>query len=421
MNILVLGSGGREHALAWKIAQSPEAEKVFLHPGNAGTQSSGFPALPGIEVSDLDGLVRAAQAHQVELVVVGPEALLAQGYADAFRRAGLLVVGPSKEAALLESSKIFAKQFMQRAGIPTASFQIVDSPESLEAFAHGRDVWPVVLKVDGLAAGKGVVIAQNPEDVLHFSQRVYIEKEFGKDPQRILIEEFLEGREVSYIGLCDSNNFVPLPTATDYKRVGDGNIGPNTGGMGCVSPSPFLTPQVETRITKNVIGKLLAQLEAEKMEFRGALFIGVMLDDKGTPNVLEFNVRFGDPETQATLPRLKSDFLQLLISTAKGELSHCARPDVEESTSIYVVAAAEGYPGPTAQGDSIEKSSEFDKGVTLFYSGVAKNGRGLVTKGGRVLGVGCLETDLDKARDRIYSNLSRIHWRGMHFRHDIGT
>ncbi|MCB9254843.1 MAG: phosphoribosylamine--glycine ligase, partial [Bdellovibrionaceae bacterium] len=330
-------------------------------------------------------------------------------------------VGPSKEAALLESSKIFAKQFMQRAGIPTADFQVVDTPESLEALAHSREVWPVVLKVDGLAAGKGVVIAQNPEDVLHFSQRVWIEKEFGSGPQQILIEEFLSGREVSYIGLCDSNNFVPLPTATDYKRVGDGNIGPNTGGMGCVSPSPFLTPQVETRITKNVIGKLLAQLETEKLEFRGALFIGLMLDEKGTPNVLEFNVRFGDPETQATLPRLKSDFLQLLLATAKGELSDCARPDVEDSTSIYVVAAAEGYPGPTAQGDTIEGSSALDKGITLFYSGVAKNGRGLVTKGGRVLGVGCLEVDLGKARDRIYENISRIHWRGMHYRHDIGT
>ncbi|MCB0403798.1 MAG: phosphoribosylamine--glycine ligase [Bdellovibrionales bacterium] len=421
MNILVLGSGGREHALAWKIAQSPLADEVFLHPGNAGTQAAGFSCLAGVDIADMEALVRATQSQEVELVVVGPEALLAEGYADAFRRAGVLVVGPSKEAALLESSKIFAKQFMKRAGIPTSPFQVMDSSEALEHFAHSREEWPAVLKVDGLAAGKGVVIAQNPEDVLHFSQRVWIEKEFGTGPQRVLVEEFLKGREVSYIGLCDSNTFIPLPTATDYKRVGDGDIGPNTGGMGCVSPSPFLTPQVETRITKNVIGKLLAQLEAEKMEFRGALFIGLMLDDKDTPNVLEFNVRFGDPETQATLPRLKSDFLQLLIATARGELSECPRPEVSDSTSIYVVAAAEGYPGPTAQGDTIEKRSDLDEGITLFYSGVAKNGRGLVTKGGRVLGVGCLESDRNKARDRIYDNLSRIHWRGMHYRRDIGT
>jgi phosphoribosylamine---glycine ligase len=306
MKCLVLGAGGREHALAWKLKQSPSCTGVVLHPGNAGTRKIGIASLGEGVQDDLESVLHQAKAHNFDLVVIGPEAYLAKGYADKFREDGLLVVGPSKFAAQLETSKVFAKEFMTRAGIPTASFSVASSEEELREQVAGQI--PIVLKLDGLAAGKGVVVATKDSDVDDFCNRVWKQHEFGKRSHRVVIESCLTGRELSYIGLCDGHRFLPFTSSSDYKRVGDGNTGPNTGGMGVVSPSPVFTEDLDGKIQTRIIQPLLAQFKKDHLFYRGALYVGIMVDEKGNPFVLEFNTRFGDPETQAILPRLKTDF-----------------------------------------------------------------------------------------------------------------
>ncbi len=416
MLTLVLGTGGREHAIAWKLSQDLGPAKVFLHPGNAGTENSGIQTLGDTDWKDATAVAAKAKKLGISLVVIGPEMLLADGFADELRERGFLVVGPGKAAAQLEASKVFAKEFMKRAEIPTASFCFVDSAAQLEA---ALTTFPIVLKLSGLAAGKGVVVAARLEEALEFSRRVWQTNEFGSGPHEVVVEGFLAGVEVSYLGFCDGKRFVPLATATDYKRVGDGNTGGNTGGMGAVSPSPYFTSDLKQKVDERILKPLFRQLSRDGLDFRGILYVGLMIDDKGDPHVLEFNTRFGDPETQTILLRFDKHFPELLEATARGNLAGAPAPVWSEKTSIYVVGAAEGYPSTVKNGDVIRVGALPD-GAEVFFSGVARKGADLVTNGGRVLGVGALGRNADEARETAYAALEKVTWRGKHFRHDIG-
>ncbi len=419
LKALILGSGGREHALAWRLSQDAEVEKVYLHPGNAGTQTMGLATLGDISTSNKEGLAQAARDQGVSLVVIGPENLLDQGYADFFRSKGFLVVGPGADGARLETSKAFAKRFMQDAGIPTASYHVETSAEGIRNRVGGT--FPIVLKLDGLAAGKGVVVATCAQEMEDFIHRVWSEGEFGEDPHSIVVESFLAGKELSYIGVCDGERFVALSSASDFKRVGEGNTGPNTGGMGVVSPSPVANAQLEAVIQEQIVTPTLAQLKKLGIDYRGALYFGLMVSADGKPFVLEFNARFGDPETQALMLRLESSFSRLLLATAEKRLASIQPPAFTHRTAIYVVGCALNYPAAPRTGDVIKGLDHLDPYVPLFFSGVAACAEGgLETQGGRVLGVGGLGHDAASARDTAYSTLSRIQWDGMHFRRDIG-
>jgi len=419
LNVLVLGTGGREHALAWRLAQNTNASKnqVYLHPGNAGTIQQGLSNLGDVPMNHA-AIAAAAKSKQIELVVIGPEILLNEGYGDFLRKEGFPVVGPGKDGAQLEVSKIFAKEFMVRAGIPTAPFRIFKTETDLTSYVP--ESWPVVLKFDGLAAGKGVVIAKCRADLSDFARRVYHDQEFGPGDHRVLVEDCLPGKELSYIGLCDGKTFVPLASATDFKRVGDADTGPNTGGMGAVSPSPLANPSLEKKIQERVIAPLLKQLGRESWDYRGALYVGIMISPTGDPYVLEFNARFGDPETQAILMRWEGDVASPLLATANARLEQEPRLQWRNDTAIYVVAAAEGYPGQVTTGDVIEGLADVDEATPIFFSGVKQLGGKLVTNGGRVLGVGAFGADVDSARRLAYASLARVQWRGQHFRKDIG-
>lgn len=419
MRVLVLGSGGREHSLAWKIKQSLRCEKVYLHPGNAGTLRLGIESLGDTPADKAEEIATKAEQLGVHLVVIGPEALLAQGYGDLFRKRGFLVFGPDQYAAQLESSKIFSKEFMDRARVPTASYFIAEDDRALMTLASDRNSFPVVLKLDGLAAGKGVAIAQNRQEIVQFVDRVYKYREFGDGPHRVLVEEHIAGHEISYIGLCDGKRFMALASATDYKRLNDDQEGPNTGGMGAISPSPHLDDALRLKIETRIVEPVLAQMQKEKLEYRGALFIGLMIDYKGDPQVLEFNARFGDPETQSILLRLDSDLIDYLEATAKKTLSEMPDFQWSSKTAVYVVASAEGYPSQVHTGDEITGWDAMTD-ATLFFSGVKWENNRMITSGGRVLGVGALGADRNAARATAYKNLSRIMWRGMHYRKDIG-
>jgi len=416
LKVLVLGQGAREHALGWLLRSQHECTEVIIHPGNAGTQRLGFRSFS--PAASLPDLVTKAISENVQLVVIGPETLLEQGYADAFREQGIWVVGPNRSSAQLESSKVFAKQFMEKANIPTARFHIFESEEALTQFEQTQ--WPWVLKLDGLAAGKGVVIAQNPGDVQRFAKAVWKNHFFGEGPHRILAEDFLLGHEISYIGFCDGKSFTPLASATDYKRVFDHHQGANTGGMGAISPSPYFSDSLERIIQKRVIEPFLREVQSSGMDYRGILFVGLMVDSNGNPTVLEFNTRFGDPETQCVLPRFRSSFLSALIATATQELYKLPPLEWSSETSVYVVACAAGYPGEVKCGDAIEGLEIFPSDSTLFFAGVSVKDHQLVTQGGRVLGVGCLGNSIESARQKTYSRLSHLTWPGIHYRRDIG-
>ncbi len=417
MKALVLGSGGREHALAWALRRELGDGQVWLHPGNAGTARQGYGQLPDVALEDRDGLARAAQACAIDCVVIGPETLLAEGYADFLREKGFAVVGPGKSGARLESSKVFAKELMQRAEIPTAGFFVVT--ERAELLARVTD-FPIVLKLDGLAAGKGVVVAQTRADVTAFAERIWAAQEFGPGPHTVLVEAFLSGRELSYIGATDGETFVPFPSATDYKRIGDDDTGPNTGGMGAISPSPYFNADLEAKIQNRIITRLLKRLAIENIAYRGVLYVGLMVNAEGDPFVLEFNARFGDPETQAIVLRAEGGFARLLTDTARATLKTCPPPRWRDQVSLYVVGSAAGYPGKPRTGDIITGLESLPPGIEVFYSGVAeKNGR-LVTAGGRVLGLGTLAESARLARENVYAALEQVHWLGRHSRSDIG-
>jgi phosphoribosylamine---glycine ligase len=416
LKILVLGQGAREHAIAWRLQQSQH--QVFLHPGNAGTRNSGFPNL-GEQSLSISEISKAAQEKQIELIVIGPEALLVQNYATLLRQEGFLVVGPGEEGAQLESSKIFAKEFMVRAQVPTAKFLVHSSFDEFKSrLKYGT--FPKVLKLDGLAAGKGVVIAKSESEALAFAENIWIHQTFGPLPQRLLEEEFIDGVEISYIGLCDGKIFIPLASSTDYKKVWDHNRGPNTGGMGAISPSPYLTAEVETKIQERIITPILSTLQKEELDFRGVLYIGIMLDKNHSPFVLEFNTRFGDPETQSIMMRVDCDLVPTLIATALGKLEAAEPLQWKPEPAVYAVAATEGYPESPKIGDPIRGLESHFQETMVFFAGVEQGATGLVTAGGRVLGVGALGSNIPAARSKIYQRLQQISWPGIHFRKDIG-
>jgi phosphoribosylamine--glycine ligase len=407
VKLLVIGSGGREHAIAWRLAQSPRVQKVYVAPGNGGTAREN--GLENIEVSGNDALVAFAKKESIYLTVVGPEAPLAEGVVDAFRAAGLRIFGPTRAAARLESSKDFAKQFMVRHGIPTARHATFT--DAAQAKAHvDREGAPIVVKADGLAAGKGVVVAATVDEAHRAIDRL---------GGRLVIEECLQGEEASFIVIADGVHALALATSQDHKRLRDGDAGPNTGGMGAYSPAPVVTPQVHARVMREVIQPAIAGMAKDGTPYTGFLYAGLMIDAAGKAKTLEFNCRLGDPETQPILLRLKSDLLRLLDAAVDGKLGQ-AEADWDRRAALGVVLAAQGYPEVPRMGDRIEGIPAATDDCRVFHAGTRLQGGELLTNGGRVLCVTALGDNLRAARSRAYEAVERIRFDGMQFRQDIG-
>jgi len=419
MNILIIGSGGREHALAWKAARSSDVAKVFVAPGNAGTaRETGVENVP-ISVSDIDGLVRFADRENVGLSIVGPEAPLVEGIKDAFDLAGLPCFGPTRSAARLEGSKAFAKDFMARHGIPTAAYGSFREWEPARTYIESCD-GPMVVKADGLAAGKGVILARDREEALQAAEGMLSGRDFGEAGRLIVVEELLEGEEASFIVMVDGEHILPLATSQDHKARDDGDMGPNTGGMGAYSPAPVVTPEVYDRIMTRVIEPTVSGMAREGHPYLGFLYAGVMIDAQGNPRVLEYNCRFGDPETQPILLRLSSDLPQLCLSALNGSL-HRTTVQWDERASLGVVMAAGGYPESYRKGDPISGLPETESDdLKVFHAGSALQDGQVVTSGGRVLCVTALGTSVSHARARAYEMVRRITWPNVYFRTDIG-
>ncbi len=418
MNILVIGSGGREHALAWKAAQSPAAERVFVAPGNAGTACE--PALEnvGLDVMDLEGLANFAATHEVGLTIVGPEAPLVAGIVDLFEERGLRVFGPSAGAAQLEGSKAFTKDFLERQKIPTAAYANFTEVDQALAYVRQQGA-PIVVKADGLAAGKGVIVAMTLNEAEDAIRDMLAGNAFGEAGSRVVIEEFLEGEEASFIVMVDGEHVLPMATSQDHKRVGDGDTGPNTGGMGAYSPAPVVTPEVYHRIMDEVIYPTVRGMAAEGHPYKGFLYAGLMIDTSGTPKVIEFNCRFGDPETQPILLRMKSDLVELCNAAIDSTLDQCSS-DWDERASVGIVLAAGGYPGDYRKGSAISglPQQETD-GEKVFHAGTKLDGDQVVTSGGRVLCATALGNTVTEAQQRAYQLARSIHWEGAFYRTDI--
>ncbi len=418
MKVLVLGSGGREHALVWKLKQSAHVSVVFCAPGNAGIATDAT-CLP-IPITDYDGQLRWATENAIDLTVVGPDDALAAGIVDRFEAAGLRIFGPNKSAARLEASKVFAKDFMARHGIPTAKSGSFDDSGEAHRFCQKTD-YPVVVKADGLALGKGVIIAQNPWEAAMAIYRIMEARSFGDAGSRVVIEEFLEGEECSIHALVDGDSYVLFPGAQDHKRALDCDQGLNTGGMGTFSPpAHLLTPELERQVREQILDPFLAGVRKDGLDFRGMLFPGLMVTAAG-PKVLEFNCRFGDPETQVLLPRLESDLVDLLNATIDRRLSE-RKPRWSSRSAVCVVMASGGYPGKYATGKPITGLDSMPPGVTVFHAGTKPAGDGgFVTAGGRVLGVTALGDDLAAARATAYDAVGKIRFEDAHFRTDIAA
>lgn len=419
MKVLVIGSGGREHALAWKIAQSSRVEEVVVAPGNAGTATEPKLRNAAVAVTDIDGLVALAKAEGVGLTVVGPEVPLVAGVVDRFTAEGLRCFGPHAAAAQLEGSKAFAKDFLARHRIPTAHYAVFT--ELAPALAHVRETGaPIVIKADGLAAGKGVVVAMTLPEAEAALQDMLGDKAFGDASSRVVIEEFLDGEEASYIVIADGKRAVPMATSQDHKRRDDGDKGPNTGGMGAYSPAPVVTDEVSARVMREIIEPTLAGMAADGAPFTGFLYAGLMIDKSGAPKVIEFNVRFGDPETQPIMLRLKSDLVDLVEAALDGDIG---RVDAiwDERPSLGVVLAAGGYPGKVRTGDVITGADgDFGTDVKVFHAGTATDSEGRpVTAGGRVLTICALGADIGNAREKAYTAVERIHFANAFHRSDI--
>jgi len=412
-----VGGGGREHALAWKISQSPKISKLYCAPGNGGT--AGIATNVDIGAEDIDALAGFAHQEKIDLTVVGPEAPLVKGIVNLFDSKGLRVFGPSAKAAELEGSKIFMKEILQSAGVPTAKYEMFRSAESALAYLDTVSDYPVVVKADGLAAGKGVLVAPDKDSAKSFVNDLMSSKMFGESGEKIIIEQCLKGEEASYIVVADGSDFVPLASSQDHKRVGDGDTGPNTGGMGAYSPAPVITPEIDEKIRTKIIRPLLDEMADQGRPFTGFLYAGLMIDG-GEPSVLEFNVRFGDPETQPILARYKGDFLELLEAATEGEISR-ATPEWEEGSSVCVVMASAGYPGTYEKGKVIEGLEQDIDGTTVFHAGTAIKDGKVVTNGGRVLGVTAVGADIREAVDRAYKRVETIKWDGAFWRTDIAS
>jgi phosphoribosylamine--glycine ligase len=417
LSVLVVGGGGREHALAWKIARSPLVSKLYAAPGNPGIAKHA--ECVALAADDLQGLRGFAVAKKIDLTVVGPEAPLAAGLADLLAAEGLLVCGPDRAGAQMEGSKVFMKTILRKYGIPTADFRVFDDYDEAEAHILARKL-PVVIKADGLAAGKGVAVAQTYEEAVSFLRDVMERRVFGSAGDRVVVEDCLSGEEASYIVFTDGHKVVPLPSSQDHKRIGDNDTGPNTGGMGAYSPAPVVTPKVEERVIREIFEPLLAGLRAEGISYRGILYAGLMIE-YGVPRVLEFNVRFGDPEAQPLFLRLSSDLVPLLLQCAQGKITD-AKMEIDPRPTVCVVMASGGYPGEYAKGHRIEgiPEAETEEGVVVFHAGTSLSDGRLVNNGGRVLGVTAIDDTLKGAIARAYRAVDRIHWEGAYYRSDIG-
>lgn len=434
MKVLVVGSGGREHAICWKLRQSPKLDELYCAPGNAGIAKDAV--CIDIKAEDIDGICAWAKANAIDLAVIGPEVPLAMGIVDALEAEGIKTFGPNKKCAQLEASKSFTKSFLARHNIPTAGYREFTDKDELLANV-GLYGYPMVLKADGLAAGKGVVIPENEADAVAAIEEMMGEKVFGSAADKIVVEEFLTGVEASMLCFVDENSIIPMESAQDYKRIFDGDKGPNTGGMGTYSPSLLFTPELEAQIREEILEPTLAGFKKDGLDFKGVLFIGLMLSEEG-PKVIEFNNRFGDPETQSVLMRLESDLLDIFMAVVENRLS-----DIEikwsDERAVCVVLASGGYPGSYEKGKVISGLADVDEDVVVFHAGTKfapmpegskcaacedecdmKTGA-VVTSGGRVLGVTAMGKTHDEARAKAYDNAKRISFEGMQYRNDIGV
>ncbi len=420
MKILIIGSGGREHALGWKICQSPLVKKLYCAPGNAGTQN--IAENVAISPKDIQGLVDFAAKEKIDLTVVGPEVPLTLGIVDEFEKRKLKIFGPNKNAAELEGSKVFAKQFMERHRIPTGKFEIADSAEQAKKIVgSGKFSYPLVVKADGLAAGKGVILCRNSKRAEEAINTIMLEKKFGEAGNKVVIEEFLAGKEASFIVISDGVKILPLVTTMDHKAVYDGDKGPNTGGMGAISPSPFIGQNMFDDIVTSIVFPTITRMLEEGREFKGVLYVGLMLTEEG-PKVLEYNCRFGDPETQPQILRMKGDLVEVLIAAVEGNV---LEKEIEWSpdAAACVVAASGGYPIKYEKGKVIEGLEEAESfpGIQIFHAGTRFENGQYYTNGGRVLNVCASEKTLKESMDKIYRALSRIYFEAMHWRRDIGA
>ena len=419
MKILVVGSGGREHAIAWKCAQSNDVNDVIVAPGNAGTAMEAGVRNVAVSAEDIDGIIALAKDEAVDLTIVGPEVPLVAGMVDRFNELGLPCFGPTADAAQLEGSKAFTKDFMRRHGIPTADYRhFTDADEAL-AYVRQQGA-PIVIKADGLAAGKGVIVAMTLEEAEAAIDSMLSDGRFGDAGARVVVEEYLEGEEASFIVITDGTSVLPLATSQDHKARDEGDTGPNTGGMGAYSPAPVVTPAVEKRILDEIIHPTLAGLRKDGITYRGFLYAGLMISPDGAPKVIEFNCRMGDPETQPIMARLKSDLVGLCKATLSGDLA-AASADWDQRAALGVVMAAGGYPAGYQTGDTISGAeTQDDESAKVFHAGTALRNDSITTSGGRVLCVVGLGENVQDAADHAYSRVRDINWPGVYFRRDIG-
>jgi len=417
MKVLVIGGGGREHALVWKIAQSQRVKKIFCAPGNAGIiqHAEGVP----LGAEDVSALLNFAKKERIDLTVVGPEAPLTLGIVDAFEAQGLRIFGPSRRAAEIEGSKVLSKEIMKKYGIPSAEFQVFDDYFKAVGYVQKKNT-PLVVKADGLAAGKGVILCESVKEALTALERIMIQKEFGAAGQRVVVEEFLQGEEASFLVFTDGESLLPLPTSQDHKAIFDDDKGPNTGGMGAYSPAPVVTEEIHRTVMETIMLPTIRAMASEGRKYRGVLYAGLMIRD-GRPKVLEFNARFGDPETQPLLMRLKSDLLPVLEATLDGSIGKI-HPEWDRRPAVCVVMASGGYPGSYAKGKVISGLDEAARvpGAFVFHAGTALKDGKVVTSGGRVLGVTAVGNGIREAIETAYQAAGKITWEGAQYRRDIG-
>ena len=419
MNILIIGAGGREHALGWKVAQNPNVKTVFVAPGNAGTALEPKLENVNIAVENIAGLVAFAQEKRIELTIVGPETPLVLGVVDAFRKADLPIFGPTQAAAQLEGSKAFTKDFLARHHIPTGAYANFTEIEPALAYVRQQGA-PIVVKADGLAAGKGVIVAMTLQEAEDAIQDMLAGNAFGHAGSRVVIEEFLDGEEASFIVMVDGVNVLPMATSQDHKRVGDKDTGPNTGGMGAYSPAPVVTPEIHERVMQEVIYPTVRGMAAEGNPYTGFLYAGLMIDAQGTPKVIEYNCRFGDPETQPIMMRMQSDLVELCFAALEGKLDQ-VESKWDPRASIGIVLAAGGYPADYAKGDVISGlPTQEVAGEKIFHAGTSDQAGEVVTNGGRVLCATALGNTVSQAQQRAYQLAKQVNWDGMFYRSDIG-